>query len=191
MLNDTQILMKTNTKDMAKRIENFLKKLTIEELEEARNIASTLIQDYDDGYEYDCRVRSYGRNWTERYTNSTAVQDLCWEYNGDEGIVDVYTNNPSLQIQNYGNVYYFPTKEDAEKWRHYSYLKNHLPGWKKEWIDWENREGIPFNQRPHFAPYVSEEEITRYEAQVAAEETTIIMPVMLEYKYTEENEENI
>lgn len=172
---------------MTKRIENFLKNLSIVELNEVRNTTANLIHEYEDGFQYECKVRSYGRNWTQKLNNSHAVQDLCYEYDGDDGIIDVYTNNPDLSISNYGNTYYFPSMEDAKCWRDFIYIKNNLPGWKKELVDWENREDIPYNQRPHYAPSETEEDIAMYELQVAAGiEGAILMPVILKYIYEEQ-----
>ena len=97
--------------------------------------------------------------------------------------MDVYTNNPNLQIQNYGSTYYFPTKEDAERWRDFIYIKNHLPRWKDELLEWNNRENVPFRERNWFAPSETEETIAAYEAQIAADEKTIVMPVILAYDW--------
>jgi hypothetical protein len=41
----------------------------------------------------------------ETYTNKFFVQELCNEYYGDNGIVDVYTTNPDHGISTYGAVY--------------------------------------------------------------------------------------
>jgi hypothetical protein len=176
---------------MTKRIENFLKNLSIEELIDARDIAANLIHHYEDGFRYECKVHSYGRSWTEKLTNSHAVQDLCYEYDGDNGIIHVYTNNPNLNIQNYGSTYYFPSMEEAERWRSHTYTANRIPEWKKEWEEWNMRDEIPFRSRPHFAPYLSVEEIAEREAQLEKDAPSIVQPVMLGYTYTEENEENI
>lgn len=171
---------------MTKRIENFLKNLSIEELNEVRNTTVNLIHEYEDGFQYECKVRSYGRNWTQKLKNSRAVQDLCYEYDGDDGIIDVYTNNPDLNILNYGGTYYFPSMEEAECWRSHTYTLNHLPEWKKELEEWETRENVPFNSRPSFAPYITAEEIAEIEAQLEKDGPSIIQPVRLCYTYTEE-----
>jgi hypothetical protein len=57
-----------------------------------------------DGFIYFTKLRCYGSiNW-ERHNNEFSVQDLCNEYYGDNGIVEVYTNNPNNKIENYGGV---------------------------------------------------------------------------------------
>ena len=70
-----------------------LSKYTIEELVEIRDNINNLIESYVDGYEYICNVRSYGRNWKENITNTITLQELCYRYNGDDGIVDIYSTN--------------------------------------------------------------------------------------------------
>jgi phenolic acid decarboxylase len=50
---------------MSNRIKNFLKNLTIEQLNEVRTISENLIYNYNDGFKYECHIRSYGRNWTQ------------------------------------------------------------------------------------------------------------------------------
>lgn len=176
---------------MTKRIENFLKNLSIEELDEVRNTAANLIHEYEDGFQYECKVRSYGRNWTQKLNNSHAVQELCYEYDGDDGIIDVYTTNPNLNIHNYGNTYYFPSMEAAEHWRSHTYTANRIPEWKKELEEWDMREDIPFHSRPLVAPYLSIEEIAEREAQLEKDAPSIVQPISLGYTYTEENEESI
>ena len=57
-----------------------------------------------DGFLYVTCLRCYGSiNWAT-HKNEFSVQDLCDEYYGDNGIVDVYTNNPDHKIYSYGDV---------------------------------------------------------------------------------------
>ena len=74
-----------------------LSNIPIKELVELRNTISNMISSYDDGYLYICKVRSYGRNWTENIKNTLELEELCNRYNGDDGIVDVYSTNPNLK----------------------------------------------------------------------------------------------
>lgn len=172
---------------MAKRIENFLKNLSIEELQQVRVIAANLIHDYHDGFIYECHVRSYGRNWTEKHNNPHTVQELCYQYGGDDGIVDIYTNNSSLSVENYGNTFYFPTMEDAERWRKHRFLTNSIPQWKEEWNHWENRDNLPFKYRPTFEPYMKPEEIASAEIELEQLTEKVIQPVHLRCSYEEED----
>jgi hypothetical protein len=167
---------------MTKRIENFLKNLSIEQLIEARDMASNLIECYDDGYFYICEVRSYGRNWKNEKSNLKSVQDLCYEYNGDDGIVDVYSNNPNLgTLYNYGSTYYIPSREDYEKWKSYSYLERMIPSIEEEWQEWDARESVPFQSRPHFAPIYSKEDLKDYKQKLAEYDMSFSKPISVPY----------
>jgi hypothetical protein len=143
------------------RIDNFLKNLTIEELIEVQSKSSGIIHDYKDGYFYICEVRSYGRNWKNSdIYNTHTLQELCYQYGGDDGIVDVYSNNPDLSgIDNYGALKFIPSVEDHNKWKEYMYLKNSIPRHEVELKVWEERENVPFRQRPSFAPFYTREDI--------------------------------
>ena len=58
----------------------------------------------EDGFVYITRLRCFGSVYCETHKNSFTVQELCNEYYGDNGIVDVYTNNPNHGIDTYGSV---------------------------------------------------------------------------------------
>jgi hypothetical protein len=92
-----------------------LSNYTISELVNLKNEIENRIYSFEDGFFYICNVRSYGRNWKERMKNPYTLQVLCYKYNGDDGIVDVYTNNPDLSIDNYGDVMYVPTEDGASR----------------------------------------------------------------------------
>ena len=171
---------------MTKRIENFLKNLSIEELQEVQDQAANLIYAYNDGFIYECRVRSYGRSWTEQHSNPYTVQGLLNQYSGDDGIVDIYTNNPDLSVHNYGDTFYFPTMKDAENWRKHRYLTNAIPDWKAEIQAWENRDSVPFKQRPLFSPYMTVEAIAEREAELEELAQNLVQPVRLCYTFEEE-----
>ena len=143
------------------RIDNFLKKLTIEELIEVQSKSSGIIHDYKDGYFYICEVRSYGRNWKNSdIYNTHTLQELCHQYYGDDGIVDVYSNNPDLSgIDNYGVLKFIPSVEDHKKWKHYMYIKNSIPRYEEELDNWDKREDVPFKYQPSSAPFYTREDI--------------------------------
>ena len=63
---------------------------SIETLIELKDKISGIIYNHNDGYLYICNVRSYGRNWNDNgISNLYTLQELCNQYNGDDGIVDV------------------------------------------------------------------------------------------------------
>jgi hypothetical protein len=57
-----------------------------------------------DGFLYVTCLRCYGSIYWETHLNEFVTQDLCNEYYGDNGIVDVYTNNSNHNISSYGDV---------------------------------------------------------------------------------------
>ena len=79
----------------------------IKKYEQAREFANELYQQImitSDGFLYVTCLRCYGSLQWETHHNNFVVQNLCDEYYGDNGIVDVYTNNPNHNISNYGDV---------------------------------------------------------------------------------------
>jgi len=73
----------------------------------AKNKANKLYQeilDTSDGFIYLTELRCYGSIRWSNHKNEFSVQDICDEYSGDNGIVDVYTNNPNHTISSYGGV---------------------------------------------------------------------------------------
>jgi hypothetical protein len=79
----------------------------IEKYEMARSKANKLYQeilDASDGFLYVTCLRCYGSVRWQHHNNEFSVKDLCNEYYGDNGIVDVYTNNPNHEIDSYGSV---------------------------------------------------------------------------------------
>ena len=79
----------------------------IKKYEEAKEVANTLYREIlntPDGFLYFTQLRRYGSVYWQNHKNEFSVQELCYEYDGEEGIVDVYTNNTNHNISNYGDV---------------------------------------------------------------------------------------
>lgn len=79
----------------------------IKKYEQAKDYANELYQQIvntSDGFLYVTCLRCYGSLRWESHKNNFVVQNLCDEYYGDNGIVDVYTNNPNHHISSYGDV---------------------------------------------------------------------------------------
>ena len=158
-----------------------LTQYTIEELVELKNDIVNRIENYSDGYVYLCNVRSYGRIWKEHVYNTHTLQDLCYEYNGDNGIVDVYSTNPDLShIQNYGDVMYIVSQDDYDEWKKYTYLTNSIPQREKELDEWDNRDNVPFSNRPFFAPYYSREDLEALRIELSEYNMSFVPPVRYE-----------
>jgi hypothetical protein len=154
-----------------------LSNLSFEELIELKNRVDSAIYSYKDGYIYICRVRSYGRNWTESVNNTHELQELCYRYDGQDGIVDVYSTNPDLShIHNYGYLMYIESVDDYENWYHYEQLKRLIPEIKEELDQWDNRDNVPFSQRPYFSPIYSRGELAEYELKLHVYDMSFVPP---------------
>jgi hypothetical protein len=144
-----------------------LTKLTMDELISLRNKIEGLIHSYDDGYLYICSVRQFGSVWEERPTSLYSLKELCGEYNGDNGIVDVYTNNPNLEFPemefyNYGDVMYIKTEGDYRQWIEHTKRKNLIEDVTQRLDEWESRESLPFQYRPSFKPFWKREDVNEW-----------------------------
>jgi hypothetical protein len=104
---------------------------------------------------------------------------LCYRYNGDDGIVDVYTTNPNLKIEIYGNVFYIESVEDYNKWKNYHDTEIILKDIEESLIEWENSENKPFNQRPYFKPYWSRDELNEKRVEFENLDKDFIEPKLI------------
>lgn len=134
--------------------------LLFNELVELRDKINGMIWEYNDGHVYICKVRSYGRNWTERINNVSRLRDLCYDYDGENGIVDIYTTNTDLgeNFYNYGSTKVIKSLEDYEKWNNYNSLTLQIQRAEEEIREDAEDKERPFNQRRfHFrTPYTQE-----------------------------------
>ena len=116
----------------------------IDQLVQLQSKVNKLISDYSDGHIYICKVRSYGRNWNENWIKNTkTLQNLCNQYSGDDGIVDVFTTNKDLgdDFSNYGDTMIIKSVEDYEKWSKYKSLSNQIERAEKELIESKGERG--------------------------------------------------
>jgi len=141
-----------------------IEKLNMGELIELRNRIQYRIDNYSDGYLYICSVRQYGSVWEERHSNLYTLSDLCDSYYGDNGIVDVYTNNPNLkfpemEFYNYGDVMFIKTEYDYREWVMFKKTRNLIDSIREQVDAWEDRDNLSFRSRPMFKPVWSKEEL--------------------------------
>ena len=156
-------------------------KYTIEELVELRDDIVNRIENYSDGYVYLCNVRSYGRIWKEHVHNTHTLQELCYRYFGDDGIVDVYSTNPNLShIENYGDVMYIKSIGDYDRWKYYEHLKRMVVDTEEELNVWDKRDDIPFNKRPMFSPIYSREDLEALRIELSEYDMSFVPPVRYE-----------
>ena len=151
-----------------------LSNYNINQLTELQSKVNNLISNYSDGHIYICKVRSYGRNWNENWIKNTkTLQDLCNEYGGDDGIVDVFTTNKDLgeDFSNYGDTMIIKSVEDYEKWSKYKSLTNQIERAEKELIEskGESDSYNPFSlngRRSYFGPTWSKDEIDQMKEEL-------------------------
>lgn len=153
-----------------------LSNLSFEELVELRNTVNSMIYSYKDGFLYICKVRSYGSNWTEYPNNVVELEELCNRYDGQDGIVDVYTTNPNLSIYNYGALMYIESQEDYDNWCGYEQLKRLISEIKKELDAWDNRDNTPFRNRPMLTPVYTRGDLANYELKLGVYDMSFIPP---------------
>lgn len=164
-------------------------KYSVEELRELENSISYYIHNREDGFSYICECRSYGRNWKQTLTNEVAVNDLCGEYNGEDGIVDVYTTNPDAKIENYGEVNHIKSVEDYEKWKKSEDLMVLIKNAEEKLDRWNDRDNIPFHSRPTFSPLWNEEDILGMRNELESLEWTYEEPKSINKKYEDSEED--
>lgn len=152
---------------------------SVEELRELENKITYYIHTRDDGFKYICEIRSYGRRWKQELTNEVAVNDLCREYDGQDGIVDVYTTNPDAKIENYGKVNYIKSVEDYNKWKQSNVLIDLIKSTEKELKEWEERDNVPFHSRPIFSPTGTEQDILDWRNELETLEWTYEEPISI------------
>ena len=141
-----------------------LTKYTIDELVKLRDQINGLIYNHNDGYLYICSVRQFGSVWEERPSSLHSLKELCDEYRGDNGIVDVYTNNPNLKFPemgfyNYGDVMYIKSEYDYREWVKYNKSQRFIESVTEQLDKWENRMDVSFTYRPSFEPIWTREEL--------------------------------
>ena len=155
---------------------------SVEELRELENKISHYLHTRKDGFTYICEVRSYGRNWKQVLTNEVAVNDLCMGYDGEDGIVDVYTTNPNAKIENYGQVMYVQTEMDYSKWKKSNELNGLIKSTEEKLKNWEDRDNIPFHSRPTFSPMWSEQDILGWRNELELLEWIYVEPISINIK---------
>jgi hypothetical protein len=156
---------------------------TIDQLVELQSKVNNLITDYSDGHIYICKIRSYGRNFTNKnIRNTKTLQDLCYDYNGDDGIVDVYTTNKDLgeDFCNYGDTMIIKSLEDYEKWSKYKSLSNEIKRGEQHLIEYAEDQDKPFNQQQfRFGTYYTQEVIDEMKEELKNLPTDFEEPVSM------------
>jgi len=171
-----------------------LDKLTIDELISLRNEIEGRIQSFEDGYLYICSVRQFGSVWEERPSNLYTLSELCDSYNGDNGIVDVYTNNPNLkfpemEFYNYGDVMFIKSEYDYREWVKFNKSRKLIESIREQVEAWEDRDNRPFSRRPMFKPVWSKEDLDDEVKEFESKTWDFIEPRTMKIDYFDEDGE--
>jgi hypothetical protein len=155
-----------------------LSNYSIEELLLLKNEIDNRIFNYKDGYLYVCIIRSYGRNWEDKSIhNIHTLQELLLQYDGQDGIVDVYSTNPDLsKIYNYGSLMFIESREDYDKWSKYQTNKNLIHNIEASLDAWDKRDNVSFSQRPLFPPSFTREELEEYKRELETCDMSFVPP---------------
>ena len=161
---------------------------SIKDLINLRDGIDNYIHRYKDGYIYICNVRSYGRVFMEHgIYNEHTLQELCYRYDGEDGIVDIYSTNPNLShIHNYGHMWYIESEHDYKRWKEYIDLKKTIRNSIETLEQWENRDNIPFKSRPFFPPSINRGEVDELKLKFENFEMDFTPPI--KYKNSDEEE---
>ena len=155
---------------------------SLEELQKIRDQIENEIENRPDEWIYICEVRSYGRNWKDHPSNPISLQELCWRYDGEDGIVDVYSTNPDLKIHNYGDVRYIVSKDDYENWKAFESLKRSIEDTEEAWEEWDNRDDVPFHSRPSFEPTYTKDDLVKMKERMKNWSKPFIEPQPYQYE---------
>jgi hypothetical protein len=153
---------------------------TFDEIVSLKNYINNYLYNYEDGYLYICSVHSFGRHWNEHISNVFTLEELCSRYDGDEGFVNVYSTNPNLgHIMNYGDLMYIKSEDDYYKWWKHNYLGIQIKNTEKELDEWDNRDNIPFNNRPFFKPIYSREDLAEMKKEYEEYDMSFVAPTRI------------
>ena len=79
------------------------------------------IREMADGFTYHVCVSSYGSHSWSTCKNPVIIQELCDEYgDGYDGLVQVFTDNPNLEVNEYGCLQLYSLDELPEVRRNVS-----------------------------------------------------------------------
>jgi hypothetical protein len=169
-----------------------LTKLTMYELISLRNEIEELIHSYEDGYIYICSIRQFGSVWEERPKSLHSLRELCDSYNGDNGIVDVYTNNPNLEFPemefyNYGDVMYIKTEHDYRQWVEHSKRKYLIEDVTERLDEWDEKKDLPLMRRPSFPPFWKREDVNEWIEEFENTKWDFVEPRSMKKEYSEDD----
>jgi hypothetical protein len=81
---------------------------------------------------------------------------------------------------------FVPSVEDYEKWRLYTGLVNRIPRIEEELDVWDNRDNVPFRERPTFGPIYSREDVAEMKLELKNFDRSFVAPVRVKRIYEDE-----
>lgn len=153
---------------------------TMAELIELRDKISYYILNKEDGFLYINRIHSYGRSHDVISSNLESAIELSNRYTGDDGITELYTNNPDVTGYVYGGIFLINSKEEYDKWVECKTLKYLIRDAEESIKKWENRGNVPFYSRPRSEPFISNEELNDYIEQLNKLEKEVVEPKLID-----------
>lgn len=149
---------------------------TLLELVELRNRIQDRINKTEDGFVYVNRVHSYGNHYDVVSPNAVVAEEVSDRYNGDNGITELYTNNPDIDFVVYGGTYFINTIEEYYEWIEWLTLKNLIRDTQLDIEEWEDRENQPAYMRSQIEPIWSRAQLEHEVQELAKLEARVVKP---------------
>ncbi len=165
---------------------------TLEQLKDLHDTVRDAIWKWDDDELYICEISRYGSKYTETYKNLEMVKDACYKYNGDNGIMDVYTTNEKIldKIEShnfYGNVYLIENIDTYQKYKKWATEYHRYLNIAKDWAavqKWDNEKSdnsayMWSQQRRPYEPSIGMDEVLEKIEKLEAKEKNVVVPTKL------------
>ena len=156
-----------------------LSNYTLSELVELRNLIQDRITNTEDGFIYVNRVHSYGNHYDVLSRNAVAAEAVSDQYTGDDGITELYTNNPDTNFSVYGGTYFINSLDQYKDWIEWLTLRQLIRDIRMDIEEWEDRENHPLYVRPHVEPIWSRTELDREIEELAVLEARVVKPEVI------------
>ena len=153
---------------------------TMSELIKLREEISNYILNKKDGFLYINRIHSYGRSHDVISSNLESAIELSNRYTGDDGITELYTNNPDATGYVYGGIFLINSKEEYDKWVECKTLKYLIKDFEESIIKWEKRENLPYYSKPVFEPSMTKEVVDGYREELNKLEKEVVEPKLID-----------
>jgi len=123
------------------------------EAQKAVFVATEAINKFDDGFWYCVRVSSFGSHYMHNYTNYYAAELDANEYNGNNGVSTIYSNNPDC------DAVYISSRKALDTWLGRQELLNSKSNYPQYWDDEDQAmlDAVGDIEEPKFPDYPNED----------------------------------